>query len=385
MQSHVPLHSRVLILGVDGLDWQLLHPLLDAGRLPHLARLVDHGSIATWAVSQPLLAPLLWTTVATGQPAPRHGVLHARCPDPAEPTGQRDQPAGVIGRLTPTVWELATRAGLRAHIVGWPATFPAESTTGAFVSDGFPLFSEDTSDAPPPSDQVTTGPACALDLAAALAELRVRPGEISLHDLRTLVPDLDPAAVGHDPRVAQLAMSLAAATNRHAAATWVLESEPDWQLALLHYPFLDDLGRVFMAYHPPRRRHVSPADFAAYRHVMTGAYELFDAMLGRLLDLAGKDTVLLLVSARGLLTGSTRPAPGPDEQAEAVDFHRPVGLAVLSGPGVREDERLDGTALPDIFPTVLTLLGLPVPADLPGRVWREAFADGYYPRARRNR
>ena len=379
MKSRAPLPSRVLILGVDGLDWKLLHPLLDAGRLPHLARLVDHGSIATLAVSQPSLDPLLWTAVATGQLAPRHGILHARFPDPADPTGQRDQPAGISGRLAPTLWEIATRAGLRAHVVGWPATFPAESTAGVFLSDGFPLLPEDPSDhsslSPLPS-QITTGPTCAPDLAEALAELRVRPGEIALSDLRTLVPDLDPAAAGHDPRIARLATFLAAAASRHSAATWVLESEPDWNLALLHYPFLDELGQVFMAFHPPRRRHVSPEDFVAYRRVMTGAYELFDAMLGRLVDLVGKNTVLLLVSTRGFLTGSTRPAPGPDEQADAVDFHRPVGLAVLSGPGVREDERIEHTALPDILPTVLTLLDLPVPANLPGRVWREALVDG---------
>ena len=378
MQGRALFSRRVLILGVDGLDWNLLHPLLDAGRLPHLARLVDFGVIATLDTSQPLLAPLLWTTVATGQLASRHGIFHARFPDPADPTGQRDQPAGATGRLAPTLWELATRAGLRAHVIGWPATSPAEPTAGAFVSDDFPFAPEDASDgriASPAPDQLAAGSTCAPDLAEALAELRVRPGEIAASDLRALVPDLDLASAGNDLRISQLATSLAAAASRHAAATWVLESEPDWQLALFYYPFLAELGRVFMGYHPPRRRHVSPADFATYRLVMTGAHALFDAMLKRLLDLAGKDTTLLLVSTRGFLTGSSRPAPGPGEQADAVDCHRPAGLAVLSGPGVRRDERLDHAALPDILPTALTLLGLPVPADLPGRVWREALAD----------
>ena len=46
-----------------------------------------------------------------------------------------------------------------------------------------------------------------------------------------------------------------------------------------------------------------------------------------------------------------------------------MGLAVLAGPGVREDERLDRATLVDILPTALMLLGLPVPAGLPGRIW----------------
>ena len=39
-----------------------------------------------------------------------------------------------------------------------------------------------------------------------------------------------------------------------------------------------------------------PADFARYRHVVTGACALFDAMLGRLLDLAGEGIGVLLIS-----------------------------------------------------------------------------------------
>ena len=380
MQDLTPITARVLILGVDGLDWHLLHPLLDAGRLPRLARLVESGTMATLETLEPRLVPTLWTTVATGQSAQHHGILHTRFPDPGDPGGQHDQAAGAVGRLAPTVWELAAQAGLCTHVIGWPATFPAERTAGVFLSDSLPPCAEHPASASPlplTPDQLATGPSCASDLPEAMAELRVHHGELTFSDLQALVPDLDLATAGHDPRVSQLAARLADAASRHAAATWVLESEPAWDLTLLHYPFLDELGRAFMAYHPPRRRHVSPADFTLYQHVLTGALVLFDTMLGRLLDLAGANTTLLLVSTRGFLTGSLRPAPGPGEQADAVDPHRPVGLAVLSGPGVRADERLDRAALPDILPTALTLLGLPVPDGLPGRVWQEALNGGH--------
>ncbi len=353
----------------------MLNPLLDAGLLPHLDRLINHGVIATLESDQPLVAPVLWTTVATGERARQHGVLHDRVPDPADASGQRDQPAGAAGRLSPTLWERAARAGRRVHVLGWPVTFPAEQTTGVFLAEGGPPEAGDlagTAARGLPPDRLIPGTSSAPDLADALGELDVSPHEIGLTDLRALVPDLDASTVAADPRVSLLATLLAAAATRHAVGTWVLESEPDWDLALLHYSFLDELGRAFMAYHPPKRRHVSPADFARYRHVVTGACALFDAMLGRLLDLAGEGTGLLLISTRGFLTGNTRPAPGPSEQAEAVDPHRPVGLAVLAGPGVREDERLDRATLVDILPTALTLLGLPVPARLPGRVWQEA-------------
>ncbi len=352
------MSQRLLLLGMDGLDGHILHPLLDAGRLPHLSRLIDHGVIAALAVPQPALASLLWTTAATGHWPPRHGILHHRFPDSDDPTGKRDLPAGFAGRQVPALWELAAEAGLRTHVIGWPATQPAERIKGVFLADA--------------PDAVAIGPGCAPDLAQALAELRVQPGDVSRADLRGLVPQIDSVDISQDEHARYLVHALAAAGTRHCAATWILESEPNWDLAMIHYPFLDDVGSRFMAFHPPRRRHVSAADFERYREVVQGAHELCDAMLGRLLALGGENVTVLLVSARGFLTGAARPAPAADEQAEAAGLHRPAGLAVLMGPGVRADERLEGGALLDLVPTALTLLGIAAPAGLPGRCWREA-------------
>ena len=37
--------KRVLLVGWDAADWKVIHPLLDAGKLPALARLVATGAI----------------------------------------------------------------------------------------------------------------------------------------------------------------------------------------------------------------------------------------------------------------------------------------------------------------------------------------------------
>lgn len=56
--------------------------------------------------------------------------------------------------------------------------------------------------------------------------------------------------------------------------------------------------------------------------------------------------------------------------------HDPVGVMMLYGPGVRSGARLDECTNLDIAPTLLTLLGLPVPEEMTGRVLREAFDGG---------
>lgn len=56
--------------------------------------------------------------------------------------------------------------------------------------------------------------------------------------------------------------------------------------------------------------------------------------------------------------------------------HRPEGVLILAGPGVRPGTRLEGASILDLAPTLLHALGVAVPQELDGRVLREAFEDG---------
>ncbi|MHA6326660.1 alkaline phosphatase family protein [Roseivivax sp. CAU 1753] len=56
--------------------------------------------------------------------------------------------------------------------------------------------------------------------------------------------------------------------------------------------------------------------------------------------------------------------------------HRPEGIFIGHGPAFRQDEQVDALSLLDIAPLMLTLLGLPVPKNLEGRVPTEALVPG---------
>jgi hypothetical protein len=53
-------------------------------------------------------------------------------------------------------------------------------------------------------------------------------------------------------------------------------------------------------------------------------------------------------------------------------YHDPVGLLAINGPGIRAGGSLDDCTNLDIAPTLLTLMGLPVPDYMEGRVLSEA-------------
>jgi hypothetical protein len=55
--------------------------------------------------------------------------------------------------------------------------------------------------------------------------------------------------------------------------------------------------------------------------------------------------------------------------------HRPDGVLILAGPGVRPGVHLDEASILDLAPTALHALGVAVPREMDGRVLAEAFEE----------
>src|SRR5512134_226449 len=66
--------EELWLIGLDGADWDLLEPMIAAGELPHLAALRAEGAYGRLRSDEPMLSPILWTSIATGKTADLHGV-----------------------------------------------------------------------------------------------------------------------------------------------------------------------------------------------------------------------------------------------------------------------------------------------------------------------
>lgn len=367
--------KRVLIIGWDAADWQLINPLLDRGELPHLARLVNEGCIGNLATLSPCLSPLLWTTVATGRTADQHGILSF-----LEPlaSGTGAQLARSTSRRVKALWNIAAQTNRRAIVANWYASHPAEPIPGVVISN-------EAYKCPTSLDYsawpLVSGAIHPPDLAETLASLRLHPGELAPADLAPLIPRIAELDLLSDRRPSQLAEILARNLSVHSLFTAALENEA-WDLAAVFFDAIDTAGHLFMPYHPPRLPQIDPRDFEFYQHVMNGLYQLHDQMLGRLLELAGPETHVVLLSDHGFQSGPDRPTSiqqSDAPEAEAAEWHRQYGVVVLHGPLVRRDERVYGATLLDIAPTVLTLLGLPAGEDMPGKVLTSALTTDVIP------
>lgn len=359
---------KILVVGWDSADWRLISPLLDRGLMPALSGVIERGVMGNLASLEPMLSPLVWTSIATGKFPHQHGVLGFVEPDPL---GGGIRTVGSGTRRVKALWNLLSEAGLDTHVVSWYASHPAEAIRGVCVSDRFGLaHSPDPARWPLPEGAVSP-----VAHAAALAPFRLHPTEVEGNQLLPFIPraaELDQ----RDPIVAErftaLARILAQTASVQAAATWILEQRP-WDFLGVYFRALDDLGHHFMPFHPPCLPGVSEADVAVYGNVVEAAYCFHDMMLSRLLHLAGPDTTVLVVSDHGFESGAHRPGRVANQPETMSQWHRQFGILAMAGPGLRQDERLYGSSALDITPTVLHLLGLPVGGDMDGKVLVNAF------------
>ena len=357
------LPARVLLIGWDAADWQMIRPLLDAGLMPTLQSLLGRSASGNLASMQPMLSPILWNSIATGRRADAHGVLGFTEP---VPDGPGIRPVASTSRRCKALWNILTQQSMTSNVVGWYATHPAEPIRGAMVSNHLAFAGAHEG----PLSPLQRGSVHPAELADALAECRVHPSEIDASAILPFIPDAARIAESSASRIPKLRDLLAQTASVHAMALRLMERD-GWDLTAVYYEGIDRFGHEFMEFHPPKMGHVSDADFQAYCHCMAGIYRFHDMLLEALLDAAGERTAVLLVSDHGYWCDARRPDPSVAEPGPA-EWHRPYGVFVAAGPGIRGGAEVRGAGLLDIAPTVLTLLGLPAAADMPGRVLVEA-------------
>jgi tetratricopeptide (TPR) repeat protein len=358
--------KRVLLIGWDAADWKVARPLIEGGFMPSLGGLVAGGVSGNLTTLQPPLSPLVWTSVATGVRPDRHGILGFVEPDPR--TGAT-RPVTSTSRRVKALWNMLSQEGLRSHVVSWYASHPAEPIRGTMVSNLFGLPSGAGVDTWP----LIPGSVHPKHLTQVLAAARVHPAELGAGHLLPFVPEAARIDQDNDRRLEKVAFALAACSTVHAAATHLIEHEP-WDFCAVFYDAIDRFCHDFMAYHPPRMDTVSEADFELYQHVIRGAYRFHDMMLGRLLELAGPETTVILVSDHGFHSDHLRPrSASSGDDHDPASWHRLHGMFCMHGPGVRRGEPVAGASVLDVAPTVLTLFGLPVGDDMVGRTLSEAF------------
>jgi predicted AlkP superfamily phosphohydrolase/phosphomutase len=144
--------TKVVILGFDGVDPDLVQQYLGEGRLPNLRKLRDEGSLLPLGTTYPPESPVAWASFHTGVNPGKHGIYDFLRRDPERyiPLFTYDQkPAEFLFRLIPwrmpevlpvlqgtPFWKMTADAGIRTIAIGAPAVFPPIELPGGYMTPG---------------------------------------------------------------------------------------------------------------------------------------------------------------------------------------------------------------------------------------------------------
>jgi predicted AlkP superfamily phosphohydrolase/phosphomutase/Flp pilus assembly protein TadD len=369
-----PALRRVVIVGVDGGDWLNLRPLIDAGKLPNFARLVRGGATGPLRAEEPLLSPLLWTTMATGRYPEDHGILNFTVVDPK--TGVR-APISRLYRKVDAFWNMLSRYDRSVDVVGWLATDPAEAIRGVMITDKFGYIAY----APGDTARAEASSIHPREREGEFTESVVHSSAVADRDVTRFVQVSKDEIARHrgafdpkDPVNNLIHLYASTLTFRNLALHLLDADSPD--VLAVYFEWVDAMSHLFMLHAPPRTPDIPQAEFERYRNAMEQTYVLQDEILGEIMSKMDERTVLMVISDHGFKSGSTRLKNRPEIWAgNAAKWHRTDGVVAFYGAGVRKGAAIEGASILDVTPTILALTGLPRAADMPGKPIAAAFDD----------
>src|SRR5688572_8789678 len=148
--------QKLVIIGFDGMDPDLVQQFMDAGHLPTLKRLAGEGGLYPLATTHSPESPTAWASFATGVNAGKHNIYDFLVRD----TKTYFPDLGMVRREPPTFlfdyiptsrpkvistrggtsfWVTAGQAGVRSSILTVPVTFPPETVPNGELLSGLPL------------------------------------------------------------------------------------------------------------------------------------------------------------------------------------------------------------------------------------------------------
>lgn len=269
--------SRLLIVGLDGATFDIIKPLVAAGRLPTLATLLKQGVHGILQSAQPPITPTAWTTVFTGKNPGKHGIFDFQAFDPQT---YATFPVRADRHREKRLWDLLTEAGQPSIILDVPFTYPPRPFDGVMITGYGTPRTAGTPFTWPPTLADTVPANLRQEIRLALPRHRFDRSMAIVEEWREIM---------HGRR----------RLLRH------LVLEHPWTLFFIVFGITDNLAHIFWTFADPLHPNYHSEDGKRFREAFFDAYEQCDALLGDLLDWGGPDTNVLIMSDHGF--GSVYP------------------------------------------------------------------------------
>jgi predicted AlkP superfamily phosphohydrolase/phosphomutase len=366
---------HVIVIGVNGMEMDIIRPLMIKGELPNLSSIVSRGAYGKLRTVPAPNCPRVYSTIFTSTKPEEHGVTGFLVGGITANTNMlKEEP----------IWSVLSRNNVTVGMANVPATFPVMPVNGYMIS-GMLTRGKNCED----------GVLCAPKLTEVMGGDAVYPKSMQPELLKSVGDfyidcERMPAAVdlkGHETEVIgkwldkvqtireqQTKLFDYLLTNHPTEFTMVVQSCEDRTGHWL-YP-ITPFNVGYNAAINNVRLEAFPSQYVA-----------FDKVLGSILKHADENTYVFIVSDHGIKPlrefeekdahahsdhEKTTPVIAKHDFADGDDV---PGSFFAMGPGIKHDQRLMGfeASVYDVAPTILHLYGIDQPKQMRGRVLTEIF------------
>lgn len=377
---------RIVALGYDGASWRLLQPLLDAGQLPNLKRIMDegaHGNLSSIRHRGQFKSPVIWTSIFTGQKPQDHGILdYTVLRMKPSLTGFYPVPYTSEMRRASALWNILSDAGITVVFSGLWSTWPAEPVDGAIVSDNFVYSGWHSPKSRMDAGQTVYPPAMhkplirhlksGINLDAEISSITGVPIKI-LEDGNNVWDTLHPTYADNPGRL-RLAYLL---DKTYIESAIMLDDSMNPDFLFIYLEGMDMVQHYFWGAHRPQDfppGDAPPGFSQDYGGVIEGFARYYDNLLGDFMKDGYGNTTFIILSDHGL-----EPIKKRGEffrQRMIYADHSLQGIFAASGPDIKKGV-VEGMSVLDVTPTILYYMGLPVSRDMDGNITYDLFTHDF--------
>jgi len=263
--------TRFVLLGLDGAEPSLVEKWMDQGFLPNLSRLRQGGCYMPLASTTPPASFPAWTTCVTGVNPGRHGIFDFTEITSADGAKPALRFVNSTFRKAQALWNILSDAGKRVCVLGVPGTYPPEKVNGCMVS-GF------------------DSPVC-----GKLDRSFVYPPGLYGKVRSWRYNDFDETRIQTGWHQKALDRILRKIDDKQRIAINLLQRE-NWDFFMAVFGESDAVAHHFWLFADPQSPRYVPGPHAdAVRRV----YQRLDSAVGALVEAAGPESVVAVVSDHG--------------------------------------------------------------------------------------
>jgi predicted AlkP superfamily phosphohydrolase/phosphomutase len=273
--------NKVLIIGLDGGTYTVLRPLIDAGKLPTLAAMMERGSWGELTSTIPPHTAPAWASFITGKNPGKNGIFQFRPIDRSLYEGGHKRIVNARTISEQKLWGIIGRKGKKVGLINVPLTYPPQPVNGFMVTGML---------TPTESDRFTYPPHLASSLGDYKIDVTVAGGYYG--GLRYLNKE--------DPEVLEgFIKELKTLVDKRTEAAIRLMKIYSPDFFLIFFTETDRLQHILWPHLQLDQRQFEGITGKIFRRIVEEFFKNLDNNLAKLVNAAGEDTVKILMSDHG--------------------------------------------------------------------------------------